>query len=396
MNYKVTNINCQYASGFDTDMDVPPLNEVQDGYLLGVGLTIDPSREVSLIMVASCGGPLLRREVTPDELASGGIRLLVNLVGTKPKDQIVVDLINDKGREGRIIFSISREPLIASAHDTLSPILVNGIFRSGTSHLMRLLSKSPDVVCHDVYPYEYRFGYYWIHLFKILSSGYNLPFDNWYFQTRTDAITPFPYVPFLPNLDVWYQVEHVAGLLTYVKDSITSVYRSLSSTACSHFLEKFPGAYHGIFKELFPTTKEIVLLRDFRDIYVSVKLFNEKRGYIAFGQESCNSDEEYLDHLGKMFTVMFRRAASEAESVFLVRYEDLILDEQKVLTRICHWAGINVPEIPKNNDAQMDYHMTSNSKMSSIGKWRGRSDEEMICKVASNYADILQDAGYEI
>lgn len=396
MQFTITKIEHLHDEQFAPEIELPDMQKPHDGYLLSVKLRYTPRSDIASIIVTSGYNNLLRHELTPEEKKQFVVDFMINLTGTGEYPKIIIDFSGRKGRLGRTILICQRKKLDIHLPDLLRPILVNGLFRSGTTLLMRLLAQSPSVTCHKVYPYEYRFAYYWIHLFRILSSGYQQPFDNWHFQTKSDAITAFPYYPFLPEMRQWFQTEHVNALVRYVQSAINSAYRSHPPAGATHFLEKFPGHYVGLFQELFPDTREIIILRDFRDVFMSVKLFNAKRGYVAFGRENHSSDESYLRHLAALFERMLRRGTASGNTVLLLRYEDLIQNEQQELSRVCEWAGVAYPENISPDDASASRHMTSETQQASIGKWRNTREQDLVSRIAREYEHLLSQGGYAL
>ena len=46
--------------------------------------------------------------------------------------------------------------------------------------------------------------------------------------------------------------------------------------------------------ELYPHAKEVFLVRDFRDMALSILSFDERRGFAGFGRPEGATDEEYM------------------------------------------------------------------------------------------------------
>ena len=49
--------------------------------------------------------------------------------------------------------------------------------------------------------------------------------------------------------------------------------------------------------DLYPRTREIFLVCDWRDVFCSILAFNNKRGMVTFGREIVNSDIDFAHRL---------------------------------------------------------------------------------------------------
>ena len=49
--------------------------------------------------------------------------------------------------------------------------------------------------------------------------------------------------------------------------------------------------------ELYPDARELILVRDPRDMLASILAFNRRRGFDAFGREDVGTDQEYVHRI---------------------------------------------------------------------------------------------------
>src|SRR5262249_33045482 len=86
-----------------------------------------------------------------------------------------------------------------------------------------------------------------------------------------------------------------------VDDFYSAVAAKQDRSRAVYFVEKYvPNRIvPGVVLELYPRAKEIVLIRDFRDMVVSIFSFSKKLGFPAFGREKCATDEDFIRDVGQ-------------------------------------------------------------------------------------------------
>jgi hypothetical protein len=322
------------------------------------------------------------------------LRCPLNLLGCGENFAIIVQL-EAGGMQHAFTLSLSRKTLAADPEFDICPVLLNGMPRSGTTFLMEQISRHRDIFTMRQYPFEHRFAYYWVHLFKVLSSPSSPPFDNWKYQWDFDSIGPSPYFPYTEEVRGWFSNDHVECLANYVRRSISGLYSNLAGGACHYFLEKFPGRYVGLFRELFPKTREIVIVRDFRDVYYSIKAFNEKRGTVEFNRGNFASERDFCFHLGNVFRGWRNYVERAGDQVILVKYEDVVVDADKPLNDIFVELGLNprdcatiAPDSALTGASA--YHKTTNNVLKSVGRWKNHREDVFINEVSEAYLDCLE------
>jgi len=158
-----------------------------------------------------------------------------------------------------------------------------------------------------------------------------------------------------------------------------------------------------LLSELYPEAREIVLVRDFRDLLSSVLAFNEKRGYQAFGREQRDSDADYIrSTLRRSAESLLNRWRSREQTAHLVRYEDLVLDPSGTLSQLLRYLDLDHSNRAvertierAQNASGTEHHRTVSDPAASIGRWRRDLSEELQLVCAEALDPVLGQFGYE-
>jgi len=155
--------------------------------------------------------------------------------------------------------------------------------------------------------------------------------------------------------------------------------------------------------EIYPGAREVVLVRDFRDMLCSVIAFNRRRGYEAFGRAKAKSDEEYVETVLRSSAEWLKRRLDEGgDSIHLVRYEDLIEKPEPTVAEMMGYLGLDsgedaaaaVVERAEREAPTVDQHRTSEKVSASIGRWRRDLPPELVQVCADVLDPVLVQFGY--
>ncbi len=291
------------------------------------------------------------------------------------------------------------------------PILVNALPHSGTTWLMRLLIAHPAIIGYPRYPYELCAASYWWHACRVLTMpsgivGLSHPDLFWSDLQRTSG-NPF-FSKLYSDIVDWFKNIYVNRVLLYYKLVIDEFYRYIAKTYnksnAIFFIEKqFVPWYSWFVWDLYPKTREIFLIRDWRDVFCSILAFNNKRGTMHSGYELADSDIAFAYRLAKSISDIYEQFVMRSNKVLLVRYEDLILDINNELKRILDYIGADSnPSIIKMMieqacllDPFLEQRRTSRSAHESIGRWKHDLSPESQEKVNFIFKDFLQSFGYD-
>jgi hypothetical protein len=137
-------------------------------------------------------------------------------------------------------------------------------------------------------------------------------------------------------------------------------------------------------RALFPDLKEIVLIRDPRDLLCSQLSYFRREPDLAVRQ------------ITEAVYELLRTKRDESDRVVFVRYEDMILDAEPTLARLADHMGIERFRTPDDAKERSEFeaHATSESPESSIGRWRLQLSEEQRSSCTASWAEFLAEFGY--
>ena len=186
---------------------------------------------------------------------------------------------------------------------------------------------------------------------------------NAFFNSHLISVGSSPFVEFFPHFSAFA--------------------KQLAETGTSLIAEKFIGvdllqASVGFLPN--GQLRPILLQRDPRDIFLSVKGFNAKRGYRSFNDVG---DDEMLFRIICAFARQLQVISSNLESC-LVFYEDLVKSPSVVIDSIARFLGVEssadliaetVSAIQPRSESDLQ-HMTSNSISSTVKRWETQASPE--------------------
>ena len=158
-------------------------------------------------------------------------------------------------------------------------------------------------------------------------------------------------------------------------------------------------------EELDPRTREIVLVRDFRDVACSMLAYSRKNGVAADSARSDGASIEdtirWLSHHGASGLVDYveRRGAR----AHVLRYEDLITrperraDRGARVHRRGRAAADRRPMLERlaAERERRDSHATTDSAQQSLGRWRRELDADQQALAEHLFRPHLDALGYE-
>jgi hypothetical protein len=325
-----------------------------------------------------------------------GFWLAVGVLGL-PKDfSLVVRAVFADGgatQLGRIEGSYR---LRTGRSDRLAPLTLSGLGRSGTTWLMRMLGAHPQIVVHDRHPYESRLCGYWMHAARVLAqpspqqgraSAYAFAADPWHLPSL-----PYYYLgprhhslsPAQARVDDWLGHGQVQAVLGFAQDMVDAFYRTYGGAEALFFAEKGDptGCATWMIEQLYPQAHEVFLVRDFRDVFVSVLAFNRRRGFDSFGRELVDTDLQYLDVLAcRAQAVLDDWTVRSRHGALLLRYEDLVRDRRSTLGHLVSSLGLTdspgtveaMLQAGARTDDDTSRHRTSTDADASVGRWQDLS-----------------------
>ncbi len=256
--------------------------------------------------------------------------------------------------------------------------------RSGTTLLMQLLSTSPQIAFDRVYPFEVRYLTYLLHWALLLGQKWQ-PGHGWdpvtNFNPPDERIGPFPYL----NAEFWGDQELWRNCLEtawreFSKVAIAKTQaNSKKQPSLLYYAEKIPFWVPSYLRRAMQY-RVILLIRDPRDVFLSITAFDRKRGFSGFSRRAEDDDWTFAARFVKLcrerFTVM-REQERTARSL-LVKYERLVINIAAETQRLTQWLGVQLDAgWVERQILDFALHMTSKSPRESAGRWRRELPEKL-------------------
>ncbi len=338
----------------------------------------------------------------------------VSVIGMTPEFELLIQVVLESGLRVPIGRICGRHRAVRSTFEpTIRPLLVNSLARTGTTWMMRLLAEHPSVSTLRVYPYETRPAAYWMQLLGGMAEpAYQAQAANRLGNFETEwwvSQDPFQRGSLQgAPLRQWLNSRFVEQVAMLCQRSIEDCYREIGALqnqpAALYFAEKhIPDEVPGIIWELYPESREIFLVRDFRDMLCSIRAFNAKRGSLGFNRGLVATEEEYIHRLGREAQQLLSGWKSRKQHACLVRYEDLIFRPIETLKKVLSYMQVESGDLLVDNMLrrarvgmpEMEAHQTSGAAQQSVGRWRHDLDlnSRLLCEHV--FGDLLQEFGYD-
>jgi hypothetical protein len=306
-----------------------------------------------------------------------------------------------------------RAELKSDYEPLVQPLMITTLGRSGSTWLIHVLSCHPQIVAFGSFRHETRVATYWATVLQELSqpNSYLAQFDPrdltvrrwWLGDAGVDNR-----VMQEPGLGTWLGLDHVMSLAATCQAQIDAFYaeRAAASDDVQFFVEKCSPwqVPLDLLQEVYPKAKELILVRDFRDVFCSIRSYNEKRGMAGFQRDRGETDAEYITTRVRRFAEsLLRRWRSREGLAKLLRYEDLILEPRRTLTELTEYLEVEsdpetiaaVLERAAREDAAAEVHRTTPEPNSSVGRWRRDLSPELVDIFAEALDPLLAEFGYE-
>jgi len=333
-----------------------------------------------------------------------------------------------------------REPLETGFKPSRQPLMLTSTGRTGTHWLTFLLSKHEDIDAYEVFRLEPRMLNYWMSVLNTLStpSSYlqgvtaaDMDSPTWWLGPGG---APLAQPPSTTALGDWFATRGTASFQAYwnwqatpgLRDWMASTYIEDVAQFCQERIEAFYSAVDGdtsrqraryfieknladptltdLTVELYPQAREIILVRDLRDVICSMRAFGRKLGYVGdAGSDGLVtlSELEGVREAGAGLLEAWRRRQSKAQ---LIRYEDLLSNPSSTIATLLEYLGIPgdddvaermVTDAIAEDEERQGSHRTRDDATATIGRWR----EELAPKAQEDcteaFREFLVEFGYD-
>jgi hypothetical protein len=144
--------------------------------------------------------------------------------------------------------------------------------------------------------------------------------------------------------------------------------------------------------------KSILLVRDPRDIFLSITAFDRKRGFPGFDRRATDDDwsfaKRFVDDCRVPFQII-RKEEANSENI-LLKYEVLALDLVNESRRLSQHLGVTFDVgIVEKQRSEFLHHMTSDTPRGSVERWRRELPPQFNEFFVSKLHEELRHFGYE-
>ena len=292
-------------------------------------------------------------------------------------------------------------PLPIEPQDNWTPVILTSTGRTATTLLMNEFARHPAMVVADRYPYEIKQVAYCSAAFRTLVADADRERsthpDTMLAPETRQLIGSNPYNdPGLFDiaapeklLQDYYELTVPSAYAATFRDLIGKFYAILAGSqgkpTASIFCEKGDideAARRGA-RLFFGTVREIVLIRDPRDLLCSA---------MAFWNLSA---EEALEVLRSGLSRLARIIRHAGPDTLVIRYEDLLLDPAGSRLAIAKFIGLDQPTQPAEaTGALFEKHGTAGNPAASIGRWKRDLAPELIAACDTTFGTFMRDFNY--
>ena len=282
----------------------------------------------------------------------------------------------------------------------LTPVMIRTFGRTGSTLLMQILGTS-DRMCYErTYPFEQRYLTYVHNMARMISlkqksdAVWN---NDTMFMGKCSRVGPLPY-PTVQALDKkTLSINCFKALWQEFSDSMRKQ-QGIPQEGKAFYAEKVPSYVANTANDHLEAMN-IFLLRDPRDEMVSIKRFNEKRGFKSFGWQENDSDLTYATRMCKTHHAFLKNLVSfktDPRRTY-VRYEDLIRKGEEEVSRLSEWLGseMSLKEASGNKSVHKK-HMTSTSADSSVERWTSELSDDVLGVFSRELGSELDSLGYRV
>jgi hypothetical protein len=283
------------------------------------------------------------------------------------------------------------------AANQLTPILVTAPGRSGTTRLMSRLCHSRQVIGAEIHPFEVRLLAYYAAAYHVLISpadfvrsmhpdylegtGYQVGFNPF---SHGSYATVFQEPRRSSELFCGYaSAELLSAFRRIVMEYYLRLRDDQGKPGARYFVEKtnnldrrsreFP-------RVLFGKAKEIVLIRDPRDLYCS------HMAYFNAGSDAA------MNAVAGASAELIRIASAAGDDTIFVNYRDLVTADDETMFRLSQFLDVEIGQQSDDERLQKAFaiHATSKSPEASLGRWRHELDADTVGTIVRHCADYFR------
>jgi hypothetical protein len=432
---EVVEVDLARAELAGSNLELPATGPEGAYYLEVQGWALGDRVRVEAVVVTSARGEHLRlpvdgarpdiAETFPDSPAAGesGFRGILNGLdlGRDFELPIVLELADGRRVPAWTVRGRRDRLLPEGDRPAFRPVIQRGHGRTGSTYLSHLLAQHPELLCYRPFVHEPRIAAYWLEVLWNLGrpTSYlsalspELHRELWWLGGGRDAApTTIDMVELRDDaVRAGLGGEAVRRLAAFARDRIDDFYarvaRAEGKDGANVFAEKTlerrgHEPLRALMDDLYPDFREVLLVRDPRDMLCSMLAYDEKRGYAGWGRRPEQDVDDFVVQLHEDLLRMMETHRAKGSGSLLVRYEDLVLDPAATLARVLEHVEVDagtrtIADVlagAREEVEGMAFHRTTASAADSIDRWRRDLDPERAERVSAVFADTLGALGY--
>lgn len=292
-------------------------------------------------------------------------------------------------------------PLRGDQKDVWTPVILTSTGRTATTVLMNEFARHPAMVVADRYPYETKQIAYYSAAFRTLVADADrersthpdtmLAPETRHFIGSNPYNDPGLFSMARPEklLQDHYELTVPSACAGMFGDLIGKFYATLAASqgkpTAAIFCEKGDideAARRGA-RLFFGTVREIVLIRDPRDLLCSA---------MAFWNFAA---EEALTVLRSGLARLARIIRQAGADTLVIRYEDLLLDPVGSRRALADFIGLERPiQVAETTGALFQRHGTAGNPAASIGRWKRDLAPDLTAACDAAFGTFMRDFNY--
>ncbi len=290
----------------------------------------------------------------------------------------------------------------AAVTSALTPILVTGPGRSGTTLLMNLLAHAPEIVVAELAPYEIRLLSYYANAQNVLThaadtahsthsddlegDGFHIGFNPYNGPDRDAAFA-------IPAIVRDYAENYVPARLDEgFRDLIIEYYRRLARSrgkpGARFFAEKnnnLQNLVRSFTRRAFGGIREIVTIRDPRDVLCSQMSYFKTEAERSFAELSYATE------------IILDLHAENSRDVYFNVYERLLRGEKDSFIGLSEFLQTEIVQLTDEaRQSNLAGHATSANADASVERWRTDLNQEWQDRCLRAWRPFLEKFGYPL
>jgi hypothetical protein len=377
--------------------------------VVGVDITHD-GHSVSRILLENRSRPdVIERFPHAPNAERSGFFTLFNTLSLPPTFSFTLRaILQDEARVNIGAWRGWRATLRTHFQPTLQPLMVTSLSRSDSTLAIQLLANHPQIAAYRPPEYEGRVATYWMTVLQALSepASYHsqirppgaIGSDTWWLAADGPVPRPVEDEP----VEDWMGRNGIEALAATCQARIDAVYREIAAQQgfdAVYFAEKYlPPTGASLMTELYPAAREVVVVRDLRDVVASIlSRSGERRG--SFSRDSAESEDDFMRRLKGPVLRLVRYWQQRSAGAHLVRHEDLILRPVGTLEGILRYLGLEaapatVDAMVRTLEERVAEAAPIDDPRASIGRWRRELSRPLQESFEQALGFALREFGY--